>query len=61
MFYRLNEKGNAAIFNDAGTVVTSMAANVYPVGSDVSARYDHPGGIVLSVSDAYAAGVSKEG
>ena len=60
MFYRLNDDGNAVVFDDDGSVATRMDANVYPVGSDVSARHEHANGIVLSVSDACDAGVSKE-
>ena len=52
MFYRINEDGNAQIFREDGRVATRIDASVYPVGSEVSTRYEHPQGIVLTVADA---------
>ena len=60
MFYRVEGNGNAEIFHDSGERVTVIDANVYPVGSDISARYEHSDGIVLSVSDAQQIGISAE-
>lgn len=60
MFYRINENGDAAVFHQSGDVVTVIDANVYPVGSNFSARYEHPQGIVLSVSDAEKIGIAAE-
>lgn len=60
MFYRLDRKGNAVILWTSGEPVTRIAANVYPVGSDLSARYEHPEGIVLSVVDAEMLGIEPE-
>ncbi len=59
MFYRI-ENGNARIFHESGEVVTRIDANVYPVGSDLSARYEHPEGIVLTVEDAEKLGIEVE-
>jgi hypothetical protein len=60
MFYRINDEGNAQIFEDNGEVVRRIDANVYPIGSDLSARYEHPNGIVLSVADAEKIGINFE-
>ena len=59
MFYRVI-KGTAAIFYDDGRRVTRIDANVYPVGSSLSARYEHPEGITLSIADARKLGIPKE-
>lgn len=49
----MTESGNVAIlYSDSGEEVTRIDANVYPVDSDLSARYEHPGGIILTVEDA---------
>lgn len=60
MFYRINDDGNAIILHESGEMVTRIDANVYPVGSDLSARYEHPEGIVLTVEDAERLGIEKE-
>jgi hypothetical protein len=60
MFYRINDDGNAIILEDDGSIVTRIDANVYPVGSDLSARYEHPEGIVLTVEDAEKLGIEVE-
>ena len=60
MFYRINENGNAVILNDDGTAVTRIDANVYPVGSGLSARHEHAEGIVLTVADAQKIGIEAE-
>jgi len=44
MFYRIDDDGNAIILEDDGSIVTRIDANVYPVGSNCSARYEHPEG-----------------
>ncbi len=59
-FYRINTDGNAVIFTEDGEYVTRIDANVYPVGSSLSARYDHPEGIVLTINDAEMLGISEE-
>ena len=61
MFYRLNDDNNAVILHDDdGSAVTRIDANVYPVGSQLSARYEHADGIVLTVSDAESIGIHTE-
>ncbi len=60
MFYRVNENGNAAVFHDSGEAVTKIDANVYPVDSDLSARYEDASGIVLTVADAEKIGIKAE-
>jgi len=61
MFYRVDSNGNAVIlYVDDGTAVTRIDANVYPVDSDLSARYEHAEGIVLTVADAQKIGIEAE-
>lgn len=60
MFYRVNENGDAVVFHESGEAVTKIDANVYPVGSGFSARYEHPEGIVLTVADAERIGIIAE-
>ena len=56
MYFRIDENGNAAIFEDEGNVATRINLpvykTVYPVGSDLSTNYEHPEGIVLTIEDA---------
>lgn len=51
-FGRINDAGNVDVFHLDGTTATRLDANVYPVGSKFSARYEHPGGITLCAADA---------
>jgi hypothetical protein len=61
LFYRKNDEGNAVVLNVVdGSAVTRIDANVYPVGSELSARYEHPEGIVLTVADAKKIGIEEE-
>jgi hypothetical protein len=60
MFYRINEDGNAFIFHDSGEAVDTIDANVYPIDSDLSARYEHINGIVLTIADAKKIGIKEE-
>ena len=61
IFYRINEDGNAYIlYISDGVAVTSLDENVYPVDSDLSARYDHASGIVLTIDDAKSVGIPHE-
>jgi hypothetical protein len=60
MFYRINDDGNAIILEDDGSIVTRIDANVYPVGSNCSARYEHPEGITLTIEDAQRLGIEVE-
>jgi hypothetical protein len=61
MFYRVTENGDAAIlWAESGEPVTKVDASVYPVGSSLSARYEHADGIVLTVADAESIGIQGE-
>lgn len=60
LFYRLDDDGNARIYHADGSPVTRIDADVYPVGSNVSARYDHASGIVLTVADARTLRITEE-
>ncbi len=59
MFYRLNDDGNAVIFNDDGTPTTRIDADVYDMTTYLSARYEHPKGVVLTVKGAKEAGIGR--
>jgi len=60
-FYRTDEDGNAVILHkNDGSAVTQIAADVYPIGSVLSARYEHPTGIVLSLDDARKLGIDPD-
>jgi hypothetical protein len=43
-----------------GAPATRLDANVYPVGSELSARHEHPEGILLHAHDAAALGLDIE-
>lgn len=61
IFGRVNENGNVAIlYAESGEAVTRLDASVYPVGSNLSARYEHPSGIILSREDANKLGLQIE-
>ncbi len=60
-FGRINQDGNVDVLHVAdGAAATRLDASVYPVGSDVSARYEHPDGIVLTRDDAAKLGIEIE-
>lgn len=58
LFGRINE--NVTVFEADGSAATRINANVYPVGSSTSARYEHPNGIELTVADAEKIGLMIE-
>lgn len=60
-FGRLNENGDVVVFDENGEICTRLDANVYPVNSQLSARYEHTNGIVLSLSDAKKLAIAIEG
>ena len=61
MLGRINNVGNVdVLYVESGEVVTRIDANVYPVGSELSARYEHAEGIVLSRDDAEKIGLEIE-
>lgn len=59
-FGRINEDGNVLVLHLDGVAATRLDANVYPIGSDLSARYEHAAGIVLSRNDAERLGIEIE-
>lgn len=59
MVYRIKD-GNAVILWKDGGAVTRIDANVYPIGSNLSARYEHAAGIILTISDAESIGIHEE-
>jgi hypothetical protein len=61
VFGRINAEGNVDIlFAEDGYPVTRLDADVYPVSSDLSVRYDHAEGIVLTLEDARNIGIDIE-
>lgn len=61
IFGRLACNGTVSVlYAEDGLPVTQLDASVYPVGSNLSARYEHPAGIVLTVEDATALGIEIE-
>lgn len=66
IFGRLNKDGNVDLFHATGEVVTQLDPDecafwpVWPVDSDLSAGYDHPTGIVLTLADALRLGIPIE-
>jgi hypothetical protein len=61
IFGRINEQGNVDVLTvDEGEAVTRLDASVYPVGSSLSTRYEHPEGIVITRDDADAIGIEIE-
>lgn len=57
LYGRSDDEGNVAILDGEGNWITRIDANVYPVGSKLSARYEHPAGITLTRADAERIGV----
>lgn len=61
IFARKRRDGNYDIlYVEDGYPVTRLDANVYPVGSDFGARYEHPEGIVLTLRDVKKLGIEIE-
>jgi hypothetical protein len=59
MFYR-EEKENAILFwKESGEVVTKLDCNIYCV-EGISARYEHPNGIIISINQAIELGIDEE-
>ncbi len=62
LFGRVDDNGNVMVLHaDDGSAVTTMDENMYPVGSSVSVRYEHPDGIVLTREDADRLGMEIDG
>jgi hypothetical protein len=63
IFGRINSDGNIDVLHETGECVTRFddsITGVYPVGSDITANYEHPNGITLSKEDAVKIGLSIE-
>ncbi|MDP2322590.1 MAG: hypothetical protein Q8N51_00990 [Gammaproteobacteria bacterium] len=61
IFGRLNDNGTVRVlYTASGEAVTRLDADVYPVDSTVSARYEHPTGVVLTRADAGRIGLVIE-
>lgn len=61
LYGRMDLDGNVALEDANGELITRIDADVHPVGSNLSAREEHPDGITLSRSDAAKLGVVLEG
>lgn len=57
MFGRINAAGDVDVFEESGEVATRLDADVFPVGSSLSARYEHPAGITITRADAELLGL----
>lgn len=61
VFGRINAEGNVDIlFVEDGCPVTRLDADAYPINSDLSVRYDHAEGIVLTLEEARTIGIDIE-
>lgn len=61
IFGRVNAMGYVEVLHSKdGAPVTKLDANVWPVGSSLSASYEHPQGIVLEMDDAKKLGIEIE-
>ena len=61
VFGRLDDAAHVMLLYETdGLPVTRIDANVYPIGSELSARYEHPAGITLSREDAEGLGIAIE-
>lgn len=65
IFGRIHNDGENidVLFIESGEIVTRFDESiktVYPVGSDFSAYYEHPAGIVLTKADAANIGLGIE-
>ena len=60
-FGRRNEDGTVSILHiEDGMAATRLDAKVYPIGSALGARHEHPDGITLSQADCEALGIAIE-
>lgn len=57
MFGLTNQDGTVSVFNNDGSVATRIDANVYPLGSHLCAKWEHPAGIALTMDDCAAIGL----
>lgn len=61
-FGRMRTDGNVNVLciEDGEQVTRLEGLNIYPVGSDVSGDYEHPQGIIITLSDANKIGLEIE-
>ncbi len=50
----------AILYVEDGELVTRIDADVYPVDSNLGARYEHPEGIKLTLADVKKLGITIE-
>ncbi|EIS4806070.1 hypothetical protein ACSD30_000745 [Escherichia coli] len=62
VFGRINNNGTVTVlYADSGIAVNRLDVDgLYPVGSELSTRYDHPEGIEITVEDAQRFGIEIE-
>ncbi|EIV3802018.1 hypothetical protein MAK22_001968 [Klebsiella aerogenes] len=61
VFGRVNSDGNVDLLDiETGEAVTRLDANLYPVNSQLSTRYEHAAGIVITLEDAEKTGINIE-
>jgi|ETNmetMinimDraft_16_1059900.scaffolds.fasta_scaffold435456_1 hypothetical protein len=62
IFGRQDSQGNIGLFFiESGEHVTRLDSDgIYPVDADVSTKYEHPGGIIITVGDASRLGIEIE-
>lgn len=63
VFYRVNDEGTADLLDvETGRAITRIeqGPTLWPIGSDVSARYEHPEGITITVEDAERMGIQGD-
>lgn len=61
VFGRTNEAGDVELFEITdGDRATRLNADVYPVGSQLSTRYEHAEGITITRDDAERLGIEIE-
>ena len=54
------DKHIVLLYVEDGEEVTRLDENVYTVGSNVSAKYEHPAGIIIRREDAESLGIEIE-
>jgi len=60
-FGRIDENGDVVVLHvEDGSPATNLDASVYPIGSRLSARYEHASGIILARAVAEYIGIEIE-
>jgi len=61
IFGRFDEDGTIMLLHvEDGHAVTRLDADCYPVGSNLSTRWEHPEGIIITPEDAARLGIAIE-